>query len=328
MTYTAGLIGYGYWGTVLLNNFNAHVDIKVKTICDRNSSKLKKALAAFPASHVCQDTNNIFTDPDIDFVIIATQGNSHHSLVRKALLSNKHVFVEKPFTINSEQAKDLISINKDCNLSIMVDHTFLFAPQYEVIKKILTEKKIGKILHYFSLRADFGKFQTDINIFWHLMYHDIYMLLDLFGKEMKPKSIKASGTCHITPFKEDTAVVSIIYPNGFNADIINNMLSPQKERKLIIVGERGIIEWDDMAPEKEKLKLFNSYANYNNISKRIEYSQERFHKILEVPTNTALESAINHFIFCLKENSKPISNENAAYKTIEFVQSIQDSSSE
>ena len=322
MIFKAGLIGFGYWGPVLLRNFSAHKDIEIEAICDRNSSKLNTAQSLSPKSKTYKDADFIFSDPTIDFVIIATQAETHYDLIRKSLLSGKHVFVEKPFTLNSIQAEELVSKNRELNLLIMVDHTFLFTPQYEAIKKIICANRLGKLLHFHSLRADFGLFQKDINILWHLMYHDIYILMDLF-EQLIPISIKASGSAHIVGPLEDTAMVSIKYPNGLNADIINNMLFPRKERKIIIAGEKAILLWDDTVPEHQKLSLFNKNASYDKETGKIEYSSGDSFEIVEVSKKQALENQVDCFVSCLKKDQKPENNEISALQVIKFLENIQ-----
>ncbi|MBT3509244.1 MAG: Gfo/Idh/MocA family oxidoreductase [Nitrospina sp.] len=322
MIFKAGLIGYGYWGPILLRNFSSHSDVEIKIICDRNPSKLESALTISPSSQVSQNAESIFSDPDIDFVIIATQGKSHYDLVKKGLLSGKHIFVEKPFALNLEQAKELVEINKQCDLQIMVDHTFLFTPEYQVVKEIIRNQDLGKLFHFHSTRADFGRFQSDINILGHLMYHDAYILLDLFG-EQKPINIKASGTAHIINPLEDTAVVSIIYPNGFNADIINNMLCPIKERKIFIAGEKAILLWDDMAINGNKLKLYNNkIVSYDSKSGNLEYPSNNSIKTLTVSSKQAIENEVDYFISCLKDGDKPKNDENAGLQVMQFLENI------
>ena len=321
MVFKGGLIGYGYWGPVLLRNFTSNSNVKIKTICDRNSSKLKSALTISPTSQICHSDEDIFSDPDIDFVIIATQGGTHYDLVKKGLLSGKHIFVEKPFVLNIEQANDLVVINEKCNQLIMVDHTFLFAPEYQVLKKIIRDEILGKLFHFYSIRADFGKFQNDVNIVGHLMYHDAYILLDLFDGE-KPLRIKASGTAHIIHPLQDTALVSIVYPSGLSADIINNMLFPIKERKIVLAGEKAILMWDDMGLDGEKLRLYNKTALNVNTGGKIKYSSDDSFKSFKVSKKQALENQVEYFVACLKEGNKPQNNEVAALRVMQLLESI------
>jgi predicted dehydrogenase len=59
-------------------------------------------------------------------VAIVTPVSSHYELAKRALENGKHVFVEKPFTATSEQAEELIELAEWKNLTIMVDHTFIY----------------------------------------------------------------------------------------------------------------------------------------------------------------------------------------------------------
>ena len=76
MVFKGGLIGFGYWGPVLLRNFSAHKDIEIEAICDRNSSKLNTAQSLSPTSKTYKDADFIFSDPTIDFVLYPNASDS------------------------------------------------------------------------------------------------------------------------------------------------------------------------------------------------------------------------------------------------------------
>jgi len=228
--------------------------------------------------------------------------------------------VEKPFTLNSDEALDLINLNQKKRLTIMVDHTYLFTKQYEKVKKIVGNKSLGKILHFHSTRADFGRFQKDTNIIWHLLYHDAYILLDLFEKH-KIKSIKASGFPHIINKIEDTVYSLIRYECGLTAEVLVNMLFPIKERKIIITGSKKILYWDDTIDDK--VKIYNKSAAYNNKSEKIEYQIENNFEVVPVPQAEALKTEVDYFAHCLKEKMTPLNNENSAYRAVKLLEGIE-----
>ena len=318
--YKTGLIGYGYWGPILLRAFHNSGRFKVLKVCDHNKAKLSKVSNISQEIEICYDHNDIIKDDRIDVVIIATQARTHYNLVSEALIHNKNVFVEKPFVLNPDEAVSLMRLNREKNLMVMVDHTYLFAQHYKKVKEIVESRRLGKILHFHSTRSDFGLFQKDTNIVWHLLYHDAYLLLDLF-KGNKIKSIKASGFSHIIDNIEDTAYASICYENGLSAEILVNMLFPIKERKIIVTGDKKILHWDDTI--EDKLKIYSKNAFFNPKSQTIKYNDDIKFEILKVPQIEALKTEIDYFFHCLNENKTPVNNEESAYYVVALLNSVE-----
>ncbi len=121
-----GVIGYGYWGPNIVRNLHNVSSAKVVAVCDKTESSLQKARRAYPDVHVTTDASELLCSPDIDAVAVITPVWTHFELAKEALENGKHVFVEKPFTSTAQQAEELIELAERKNLTIMVDHTFLF----------------------------------------------------------------------------------------------------------------------------------------------------------------------------------------------------------
>lgn len=319
MTYTAAIIGYGYWGPILLRNFNANRNIKVKIVCDRNLDKLDNVVEISPNIRISTDSDDVFCDQSIDIVVIATQATCHYELTRKALLHNKHVFVEKPFTLNSRDAFELVRLNKEKKRLVMVDHTYLFTPQYKSIKNFIKNEKLGNLYHFHSTRADFGLFQKDTSILWHLLYHDIYMLQDLFGI-VPIQMIIAAADSHIIDGIYDTLNISIRYESGLSVDIICNMLFPIKERKIVITGDRKILLWDDII--EEKIRIWKKQVGLDPTTGRLTYDVEDSYTRLEYENREALQNEVEYFVSCLHENEVPINNDESGSAVVQFLESV------
>lgn len=317
--YKVGLIGCGHWGQVLLRNFLNNKNFEVKMVCDHNLDKLGKLSAVTSRVKTCMDQDEVFEDEAIDVVAIATQANTHYKLVRQALLHNKHVFVEKPFTLSSAEARMLIKLNREKKLIIMVDHTYLFSCQYLKVKKLLRSQRIGRPLHFHSTRADFGLFQRDANVLWHLLYHDLYILLDLFS-EYKMKAVRASGSSHLIRQIEDVAYAAIQYEKGLTAGILVNMLFPKKVRTVIVAGEKGLLLWDDIS--EDKLTIYKKRAAYNSAIGRIVYQTGEEIEKIKVAAGKAIKNELDYFAACLKTKTSPHNNEKAAGRVIGLLEKI------
>ena len=163
-----GVIGYGYWGPNLVRNFNGIEGTNLVSVCDQNPDALKKVQIAYPHVETISDCNEVLTSPDLDAVAIATPVFTHYELAKKALENGKHVFVEKPFTSSVHEAEELVELADKKNLTIMVDHTFLFTGAVQKIKEVIDNDVLGKLYYFDSTRVNLGLFQHDINVIWDL----------------------------------------------------------------------------------------------------------------------------------------------------------------
>ncbi len=141
-----------------------------------------------------KDPRDLIRSTDVDAVAIVTPVFAHFDLAKEALLAGKHIFVEKPFTATSAQARELIDLAAKKNLKIMVDHTFLFTGAVRKIKQVIDSGELGRLLFYDSVRVNLGLFQHDVNVIWDLAPHDLSIMDYVIDK--KPVAISAHGTVH------------------------------------------------------------------------------------------------------------------------------------
>ena len=118
------------------------------------------------------------------------------------------MFVEKPFTSNAAQGEELINLARQKNLTIMVDHTFLFTGAVKKISQLLDEGSLGNLYYYDSTRVNLGLFQHDINVLWDLAPHDL-SIMDYLIKA-SPEAIVATGERHLNGC-EDVAYICLLY---------------------------------------------------------------------------------------------------------------------
>ncbi len=134
-----GVIGYGYWGPNVVRNLASLEGSSVIAIAEVNPAARMRAQKAYPGVLVTSDTASLIKSTEIDAVAVVTPVWTHYELVKSALENGKHVFVEKPFTSNAAHGEELINLARQKNLTIMVDHTFLFTGAVKKISQLLDE---------------------------------------------------------------------------------------------------------------------------------------------------------------------------------------------
>jgi predicted dehydrogenase len=243
-----GIIGIGNWGKNLVRELSKIHCIK-KCSSNGNLKNIRWLKKNYPSIQYVSDSKEIFADKEINAVIIATPINTHYKLVKKALLSKKHVFVEKPISTNLSQAEELIEIAKKNNLLLFVGHIFIFN---EIFKKLIQISNRENITHLNFLWNKFGTFDEDI--FLNLVSHDLSIILALFGKPKKIKLINKFGVIS----KCDVVTLILELPNKKTCQIHVNRCSSHKQKHVTIFTQKNIYIWDDLSLFKNNKKT-NSF---------------------------------------------------------------------
>jgi len=188
------VIGLGYWGPNLLRVLADNQDADVRWICDLDTERLAKYKRRYPAVRVTTTFERVLSDPSVEAVIIATPVYTHYELAARVLEAGKHVFVEKPFTSRSTEAEELIELAAKKNLTIMVDHTFLFTGAVRKIRELIDNNTLGNLYYYDSMRVNLGLFQHDVSVIWDLAPHDLSIMDYLIKNSRRPSSLPARRT--------------------------------------------------------------------------------------------------------------------------------------
>jgi predicted dehydrogenase len=188
-------------------------------------------------------------DPAVNGVVIATPAGTHFELAREALLAGKHVFVEKPLATKVEEVDELDRLAKARELLVVAGHTFIYNAAVRYVKKLLDAGEVGEIRYIYSQRLNLGRIRSDIDALWNFAPHDISIIQYWLG-DPTPVSVHRVGMDFIQQGIDDVVFLSIVYPQKVIANIHVSWLDPQKVRKIIVVGSRKMVVYDDVAEDK------------------------------------------------------------------------------
>ena len=258
-----GLVGYGYWGPNLARNLKATANAQLTIICDLKDAIIAEVQKKHPDIKTTKEYTQLLTA--VDAVIIATPPATHYPLAKRALQEGKHVFVEKPLALTKEHAKDLIEEAKRAGVVLMVGHTYEYVPQVNKLKEIISSGEIGKVHYLYTQRLNLGLWQPDCNVVWDLAPHDVSIILYIIGE--MPVTVNAVGSAHVQAEKEDVAFITLNFKGGKTAHIQLSWLDPVKTRKVVIVGDKKMVVYDDIAPKSitlyEKKVRQQKYETFN-----------------------------------------------------------------
>ena len=230
-----GLVGVGHWGTNILNTLKRIPDIEI-AICD-----LKDKL--------CSDYRKM---PKLDACIIATPADTHYEIAGYMLSKGVNVFIEKPMTKSLKEAIVLNDMAKSRGLTIMVGHTYIYNGAARELKLNIKSGDLGKIYYINCRRLKLGKIRDDVDTLWNFAPHDISMcnwFLDSI-----PESVSCRSWDFITN-KCDVAFLKLYYPDGTKTNIHVSWLDQNKVREITVVGDKGMVVFDDTLPQNKLLMV-------------------------------------------------------------------------
>jgi len=316
ITPNIAVIGTGYWGKNMVRNF--HQLGALKLICDKNETLLDQSKDQYPDVEFCIALNDVLSRADIQGVVIATPSETHYTIAREVLLSNKHVLVEKPMALHEEEGAELISIAENNNMVLMVGHLLQYHPVFVQLKKIAANGELGRINYIYSNRLNLGKIRREENILWSFAPHDISMILSLAGEE--PEFVIATGGNYLHKKIADVTTTHMEFPSGLKAHIFVSWLHPFKDQKLVVVGDRKMAVFDDTKPWEDKLLLYPHEIIWeNNVPVPAKADPER----LEISESEPLRLECEHFLDCISNGKQPITDGQEGLRVLKILKASQ-----
>ncbi|PKN28944.1 MAG: oxidoreductase [Deltaproteobacteria bacterium HGW-Deltaproteobacteria-21] len=305
----AGLIGYGYWGPNIARNFQSSPDIELTAICDFSPDRLRAARRLYPYIKAVDRPGELFKDTDIDAIAIATPVSTHYALAREAILSGKHVWLEKPMTESVEQGEELIELSEKHGKILLVDHTFIYTGAVQKIKELVDQGEVGDLVYYDSTRVNLGLFQQDVDVIWDLAPHDI----SIMNYVMPLKNLMVSATgCHYYGDKLIAKALLTIYMEQNKTGHINvSWVSPVKIRQTLIGGTSKMILYDDNQPS-EKIRVYDKGVDLYETKEALYHLKVQYRvgdmyapKLKDLE---ALSFETRHFVECMNNGKKPLTD--------------------
>lgn len=242
-----GLIGFGMAGRVFHAPLIDHVEgLQLSSIRETKNDNIEIIKARYPKAKIVDSSEAIFNDPEIDLVVIAVPNKFHYEVARQALLAGKHVVVDKPVTVTSEEAQELINIAKEQKKVLSVYQNRRWDSDFLTVQKVIASGKLGRLVEF---EAHFDRFRNDIRpnswkeegtlgtgLLYDLGSHLIDQSLVLFGL---PKSV----TADIRIQRDNSEIpdyFSLMLEYGkFKVTLKSGMLVKEPLPKYIISGTEG-----------------------------------------------------------------------------------------
>ena len=318
-----GVIGYGYWGPNLARNLYELPGSQLVAIADQKQEQLQRAKSKYPGVTLTTDYHELFKI-GVDAVVISTPPKTHYAIAKDCLEHDLHVLVEKPITLKSCDAEELIRLAEAKGLVLMVGHTFEYDSAVRAMKRYIDSKELGDLYYLDTARLNLGLFQRDSNVIWDLAPHDISILLYLLGED--PISVSAQGMPCVTPGIHDVAYLSLIFPRNLTAYVHVSWLDPCKVRRVTVVGSKKMAVYNGMDVEG-KIKIYDKGIEapaYSDTFGEFEYNYR--HGDLMIPNIRFTEPLLQecqHFIDSIANHTEPQSSGRSGLRVVKILEAAQ-----
>jgi predicted dehydrogenase len=240
-------------------------------------------------------------------VIVTAPTPAHYELAKAALLTGRHVFVEKPIALAVAEAEELVALAEARGRVLMVGHLLMYHPAVARLKQMVDGGELGEVYYLTTSRLNLGQVRRSENAMWSLAPHDISVALYLLGEE--PKAVAAQGLTYLQPGIPDTVFLTLRFSSGRAAHIHVSWLDPHKVRRITVVGSQKMAVFDDV-DSTEKLRIYDkgvqrpAYDSYGD-SLSLRFGDI---SIPRIDMREPLRLECQHFIDCILHGQRPLSD--------------------
>jgi predicted dehydrogenase len=302
------LVGCGYWGRNLLRNLNSLGLLAGAFDLDAKIIKSYSQDRNFRDVYFDTDWEKCLSKEIIKGVVIATPPRHHYDIAMVAMKAGKHVFIEKPMTLDIDEAEDIVQYAKENSLIVMTGHIFLYSPEFLKLKDIITSKDFGNVLYIYTKRLNLGQVQA-CGVINDLLPHDISIINYLLDK--KCDSISVYGASNILKGIEDVAFVNMKY-GKVSVNCHLSWLDPLKDRSTVVVGTKQMAVCDSIS---KSITIYNKGVDLGAMEEdmSIDYARHllgyRYGDVVSphIQTWEPLAEECKEFVSCIEENRQPLS---------------------
>ncbi|MDJ0734358.1 MAG: Gfo/Idh/MocA family oxidoreductase [Nostocaceae cyanobacterium] len=305
------VVGAGNWGKNLIRNF---YDLEALVgVAEVNTELREKTATAYPDIITYADFAAALSS-DVSAVVIATPAPTHYQLAMTALQAGKDVFVEKPITLRTDEARTLAEYAQQQGRILMVGHLLLYQPAITWMRDYLASGKAGRVLHVATQRLKLGKVRREENVWWSFAPHDVSVVLDLLGNPPLEK-VQATGQAMLQPGIADNVHVDLSFAGGKTAHIHCSWYHPVLQRNTVVITEKQMLVYDEVS---QQVTVYEKGVDAN-LQNRDEGSWNP-----QVAASEPLKIECQHFLDCLATRQQPRSDGGNGVAVVEILEKAQE----
>ncbi|MDB9702282.1 Gfo/Idh/MocA family oxidoreductase [Flavobacteriales bacterium] len=257
-----------------------------------------------------------------DVVDIVTPTLSHYYCARSAIMASKHIFIEKPITNTTEEAKSLMNLAEEAKVKVQVGHVERFNPAFLSVQNTI-ENPMFIETHRL---AEFNARGTDVSVIHDLMIHDIDIILSIVKSNVKRISANGVAVVSETP---DIANARIEFDNGCVANLTASRVSLTSMRKTRIFQKNAYITIDFSNKTSQILQLSEVTEKTDEFSILLDLGKDKKKKEInfvkpEIKENNAIKDELTSFAKSILNNHQPLVTVEDGYNALRIASIIHD----
>lgn len=277
-----GIAGIGHLGKIHLKLALASEQYQVVGFYDADEANAKQVAKDFGVKAFLSFDDLLDA---VDVVDIVTPTSTHAALASQAIQQNKHVFIEKPVTQTVDEARMLMGLLEKHPVKLQVGHVERFNPAYLAVK----EHKAKPLFIEAHRLAMYNPRGTDVSVVHDLMIHDLDILLDLVGAEVK--EVMANGVSIVSP-SPDICNARIVFENGCVANVTASRISMKNMRKMRLFQNDAYLSIDFLKKSVEIIKLFDKEPRNTDSAMSIDTKTGKKWLTMEMPEVKTVNSIL------------------------------------
>lgn len=315
------IVGLGYWGTIVTNTVVSMNKFRKIYVFDNDSQKIKNIKKKFGNKIEYISFNKIKNDDRIKNIFLATPPKVNFKLLNTLICKNKNILIEKPGLTNLSQYRKIKDMMKKTKSNLSFGYIYIYNDYIKYIKRIINSKELGKIRYINLQRQNFGPIRNKVSAAFDLATHDISILYYLLNKKIL---LKKSINHDILGKKNFDISFLNLRAGEIKIDINVSWLNPEKIRKIIIIGSKKMLLFDEMNIS-DPVKIYNNYVSFPKIDKFTKYffNQSKYifkgkSRSISFKETKPLNNEINEFL----KNNESITNIKFSENIIKTIKNI------
>ncbi|HZW54942.1 MAG TPA: Gfo/Idh/MocA family oxidoreductase [Nitrososphaerales archaeon] len=315
-----GIVGYGRFGAIHASNIAKVPDLELSSICVNGEGSLLSAKKDHPQATVFQDYGKFIQEGEVDALIVATPNYLHASQAIKAISAGKHVLVEKPMGISTEEALRVHDFQKqNPDVKVQIGFELRYSPYWQYVKQLAddeigrpTAAKIDIRRSPSALRPGSKNWRYEKSKVGHLFFEELIHYVDAANWLIGSTPTKAwctidggDSTSLSEPFR--SAFLFVEYRSGTKFLIASTIAGSGFDLSLSVVGDRG-----SLRGEVTSNAFDQSYIKMHNLNGSV--SREKIVPYRAEPTD--LEREIADFANCVRRKVSPRVNTTDGFNAV------------
>jgi len=242
-----GLLGYGAIGAEHNAAIQAVEGLRLAAVCDRNAQRLDAARAVSPDLAAYDHAEALLRAPDVDLVVVSSPPDTHARWALRALDAGKHVVVEKPFALSTDEADTMVAVAAERDRVLAVYQNRRWDADYLAVKQLVRSGAVGEVFHVETFVGSYGHpcnyWHSDEAVSGGAIYdwgsHYLDWVLDLLPGEVDFVTATTHKRVWHDVTNADHSRVTLRFTDGVEAQFVHSDLAAAAKPKWYVLGTGG-----------------------------------------------------------------------------------------